>query len=62
MDKKTQYKYMVAGGAVIIAGVIFLSARYLLTKSPFVKILAIALIVSVSYLVIDYLRKKNKEI
>jgi len=62
MDKKIRFKYLVALGATIIGGVIFLSGRYLLTKSPFMKVLAIGLIVAVSYLVVDYLRKQNKEI
>lgn len=62
MDEKTKFKYYVALGAVAIGGTIFLSGKYLLTKSPFMKVLAIGLIVAVSYLVVDYLRKKNKEI
>lgn len=61
MDKKTQYMYRLVFGVIIIGGVIFLSFRYLLKSPPFIKVLAIALIVGVSYLVINYLINKNKE-
>lgn len=61
MDKKTQYMYRLVFGVIIIGGVIFLSFRYLLKSPPFIKVLAIALIVGVSYLVINYLKNKNKE-
>ena len=55
MDKKTQFMYRLIFGIVIIGGVVFLSFRYLLKGSPFIKVLAIGLVVAVSYLVIDYL-------
>ncbi|MDG1428663.1 MAG: hypothetical protein P8H56_06410 [Crocinitomicaceae bacterium] len=61
MDKKTQFIYRILFGAVIIGGAIFLSLRYLLKGPPFIKVLALALIVGVSYLVIDYLKRKSKE-
>lgn len=61
MDKKTQYMYRLVFGVIIIGGVIFLSFKYLLKSPPFIKVLAIALIVGVSYLVINYLINKNKE-
>lgn len=48
-------------GAVIIGGVIFLSFRYLMKGSPFIKVAALGLIIATSYLVIDYLKKKFKE-
>lgn len=53
--------YRLLFGVVIIGGVVFLSFKYLLKGSPFIKVLAIGLVVAVSYLVIDYLIKKNKE-
>lgn len=61
MDKKTQFIYRILFGAVIIGGAIFISFRYLLKGPPFIKVLALALIVGVSYLVIDYLKRKTKE-
>ncbi len=61
MDKKTQFIYRILFGVVIIGGAIFLSFRYLLKGPPFIKVLALALIVGVSYLVIDYLKRKSKE-
>jgi hypothetical protein len=61
MNKKTQFMYRLLFGVVIIGGVIFLAFKYLLKGSPFIKVLAIGLVVAVSYLVIDYLIKKNKE-
>jgi len=48
-------------GAVVIGGVIFLSFKYLMKGSPFIKVLALGLIIATSYLVIDYLKKKFKE-
>jgi len=48
-------------GIVIIGGVVFLSFRYLLKGSPFIKVLALGLVVATSYLVIDYIKRKSKE-
>ncbi len=61
MDKRTQSIYRILFGIIIITGVIFMSFKYLFKGSPFIKVLAIGLIVGVSYLVIDYISKKNKE-
>lgn len=61
MDKKTQFIYRLIFGATIIVGVIFLSIRYLMKGSPFIKVLALGLIVATTYLVIDYLKRKVKE-
>lgn len=61
MDKKTQFKFRILIGAVIIAATIFLSFRYLLKGPAFIKILALGLVIGVSYLVVDYLIKKSKE-
>lgn len=61
MDKKSQFIYRLLFGAVIIAGVVFLAFRYLMKSPPFIKVLALGLIIGVSYLVVDYLIKKSKE-
>lgn len=61
MNKKTQLMYRLAFGVIIIGGVIFFSFRYLLKGSPVFKVMALGLIVAVSYLVVDYLIKKSKE-
>ena len=61
MDKKTQFMYRLVFGVIIIGGVIFLSFRYLMKGSPFIKVMAVGLIAGVTYLVVDYLIKKNKE-
>ena len=61
MDKKTQNIYRILFGVIIITGVIFVSFKYLLKGPPFIKVMAIGLIVGVSYLVIDNISKKNKE-
>ena len=61
MDKKTQYMYRILFGVIIIGGVIFVSFRYLMKGAPFVKVMAIGLIAGVTYLVYDYLLKKNKK-
>ena len=61
MNKRTQFIYRLLLGTVLIAGAIFLSFRYLMKGPPFIKVLALGLIIGVSYLVIDYLIKKSKE-
>lgn len=61
MDKKSQFIYKLIFGVIIIGATIFLSFRYLLKGAPFVKVMAIGLVAGVSYLVIDYLKKQNKE-
>lgn len=61
MDRKTQFIYRVIFGAVIIAGVVFLAFRYMMKSPPFIKILALGLVIGVSYLVIDYLKRKSKQ-
>jgi hypothetical protein len=45
----------------VIGAAIFLSFRYLMKGPPFIKVLALALIVGTSYLVVDYLKRKSKE-
>ena len=61
MDKKTQFMYRLAFGVIVIGGVIFLSFKYLMKGPPFIKVLVIGIVAAVSYLVVDYLIKKNKE-
>ena len=61
MDNKTRFIYQVILGAVIIGGTIFLSFRYIWRGSPFIKVMALGLVVAVSYLVIDYLNRKYKD-
>ena len=61
MDRKTQFIYRLLFGIVIIGGSIFLSIRYLIKGPPMLKVLGLALIIGVSYLVVDYLNKKSKE-
>jgi CHASE2 domain-containing sensor protein len=61
MDKKSQFYFRLAFGVVMIGAAIFLSFRYLMKGAPIIKVLAIALIVGTSYLVIDYLKRKSKE-
>ena len=61
MDKRTQFMYRLVFGVVIIGGVIFLSFKYLMKGPPFLKVLVIGLIAAVTYLVVDYLKKKSKE-
>ena len=61
MNKRTQFMYRLLFGVVIIGGVFFLSFKYLLKGPPFIKVLAIGLVIGTSYLVVDYLIQKNKE-
>ncbi len=60
MDKKTQFMYKLIFGVIVIGGVVFLSFRYLMKGSPFIKVMAIGLIAGTSYLVVDYLKKQSK--
>ena len=62
MDPKQQFKFRILIGAVIIAGTIFLVFRYLLKGPAFIKVLALGLVIAVSYMVVDYLIKKSKEL
>ena len=61
MDKRTKFLYRLLFGSVIIAGVILLSFRYLMKGSPFIKVLALGLIIATAYLVVDYPIRKSKE-
>lgn len=61
MDEKSQVVYRIVFGAIIIAGVIFLSFKYMLKGSPFIKILAVGLIAAVIYLVINFIKSKSKK-
>lgn len=61
MDKRTQFLYRQIFGVIVIGAAIFLSFRYLMKGPPFIKVLALALIVGTSYLVVDYLKRKSKE-
>jgi len=60
MNERTKVIYRIIFGAVIIAAVIFLSFRYLMKGSPFIKVLALGLIIAVVYLVIRNIRKKSE--
>jgi hypothetical protein len=59
MEEKSKLVYRIIFGAVIIAGVIFLSFKFLLKGPPFIKIMAIGLIAAVVYLVINYIKKNT---
>lgn len=52
--------YKLIFGVIVIGGVVFLSFRYLMKGSPFIKVMAIGLIAGTSYLVVDYLKKQSK--
>ncbi len=61
MDKRTKNIFRIVFGSIIITGTIFLTFKYLLKGPPFIKVLAIGLVAAVSYKVIEYISKKNKE-
>lgn len=48
-------------GILVIASTIFFSFRYLMKGPPFIKLIALGLVIAVCYLVIDYLIKKSKQ-
>lgn len=60
MDEKSKLVYRIIFGAIIIAGVIFLSFKYMLKGPPFVKVLAVGLIAAVIYLVVSFIKSKSK--
>lgn len=61
MDRKTQFLYRLLFGIVMIGASIFLSFRFLMKGPPLIKVLALALIIGVSYLVVDYIKRKTNE-
>lgn len=60
MKEKSKFTIRLIFGVVIIAAVIVVSFKYLMKGSPVIKVLAVGLIVSTSYLVLDYLKRKNR--
>ncbi len=60
MDKKTQFIFQLLFGIVIIGAVFFLSFKFLMKGPPFIKVLALGLVIGTSYLVIEFLIRKNK--
>jgi hypothetical protein len=61
MDEKSQLVYRIIFGVIIIVGVIFLSFKFLMKGSPFIKVLAFGLIAAVIYLVINYIKSQIKK-
>jgi hypothetical protein len=59
MSNKAKLFYRIVFGSVIIGATIFLSFKYLLKGSPFVKVMALGLIIAVVYLVINYIKKST---
>jgi hypothetical protein len=57
MSNRTKLIYKIIFGSVIIGGTIFLSFRYLLKGSPFIKVMALGLVVAVTFLVFNYIKK-----
>ena len=61
MDDRSRFLYRLIFGAFVIAGVVFLSFRYLVFRgAPHFKLLGIGLMIAVTYLVIDYITKSTK--
>lgn len=60
MERKSKFTFQLILGILTIGAVIFLSFRYLMKGSPLLKVLALGLIIVVSYLVVDYLKRKAK--
>ncbi len=56
MSEKTRFIYKILFGSIIIVGAIFLSFRFLMKGPPLMKVAALALIIGVVYLVINYLK------
>ncbi len=60
MSNRTLLVYKIIFGSVIIGGTIFLSFKYLLKGSPFIKVMALGLIIAVIYLVFNFIKKTSK--
>lgn len=60
MSNRTLLVYKIIFGSVIIGGTIFLSFKYLLKGSPFIKVMALGLILAVIYLVFNFIKKTSK--
>lgn len=61
MSDRTKLFFQVILGAVLIAAAIFLSLRYLMKGSPFVKVMAVGLIVAVIFLVVSFIRRNSRD-
>lgn len=60
MERRSKFIFQVILGIVIIGATVFFGFRYLMKGSPFFKVLALGLIVVVSYLVVDFIKRKSK--
>ena len=60
MDKKTQFTFRFLLGVVVIGGVFFLAFRYLMKGPPFLKVLAIGVVIGTCYFVVQDLITRNK--
>ncbi|MFT5819899.1 MAG: hypothetical protein ACI8ZM_001124 [Crocinitomix sp.] len=60
MNNRTKFIYKIVFGSVVIGASIFLSFKYLMKGSPFIKVMALGLIIAVVYLVINFIRKSSK--
>ena len=62
MDDRTKFLYKLIFGAFVIAGVVFLSFRYLVFRgAPHFKLLGFGLMVAVTYLVVDFITKNARK-
>ena len=60
MDKKTQFTFRFLLGVVVIGGVFFLAFRYLMKGPPFLKVLAIGVVIGTCYFVVQDLKREIK--
>lgn len=59
MDERSKFYFRVVFAVIAIGGAIFLTYRYLWKGSPFIKVMALGLIAAVTYLVINFIKKKQ---
>ena len=60
MNEKTRYIYKIIFGAIIIVAAVFFSFRYLIKGPPLLKVLAVALVAGVIYLVYSYIKNTSR--
>ena len=61
MDIRSKKIFRIIFASIVIGGSIYVSVKYLMKGSPFIKILVLFLLSIIVYLTVDFVIKKNKK-
>lgn len=61
MNDKSKLIFRIILGAIIIGGSYYLSFKYLFKSPPFIKVLVLIALASITYLTINMILKKRKK-